>query len=411
MSEQTSYVIIGGGLTGAKAAEAVREADADARVTLVGDEGRRPYERPELSKGVLLGKKTPDDLFVHDEGWYAEHDVDLLLGRRATAIDREAGTVRLEDGESLTYDRLLLATGARPRTLNVPGADLDGVLYLRRAEDSDVLVQTLGSIQRLVVVGGGWIGLEVAAAAREKGVEVTVVEPQQTPLMGVVGPEVGEVWAQLHRGHGVDVRSGTQVNALQGDGRVDGVVLGDGTVLAADAVVVGVGAVPNLELAADAGFATDGGLKVDRRLRTEDPRIWAAGDIALADNAWAGRRLRVEHWANAQDQGAFAGRSMAGATDEWAKVPYFYTDQYDAGMEYRGMADPRTDRLVLRGRPADGEYIAFWLGEDGAVKAGMHVNRWDDASAVSALVKAKAQVDPDVLADVGTDLSDVTPAT
>jgi 3-phenylpropionate/trans-cinnamate dioxygenase ferredoxin reductase subunit len=409
MSEQTSYVVVGGGLAGAKAVEAIRAADPDGAITLVGAETRRPYERPELSKGVISGKKSPEDLFVHDEGWYAEHSVDLVLGQRATGLDRERQVVTLADGRELPYDRLLLATGATPRKLNVPGADLPGVHYLRTAEDANALVAAIGAGSSVVVVGGGWIGLEIAAGAREKGLDVTVVEPQPSPLYGVMGPEVGELWAQLHRSHGVDVRTGLQVNAIQeSDGRANSVLLSNGQIISADFVVVGVGASPNLELAESAGLAADGAVPVEARLRTRDQNIWAAGDIALAQNAWAGRALRVEHWANAKNQGAFAGRSMAGAEDEWAEPPYFYTDQYDAGMEYWGWADPRMDTVALRGRPADGSYVVAWLSQDGHVDAAMHVNRWDDADAVKALVQAKVALDVARFADTGVPLTELS---
>jgi 3-phenylpropionate/trans-cinnamate dioxygenase ferredoxin reductase subunit len=405
----TSYVVVGGGLAGAKAAEAIRAGDAEGTVTLIGAEARRPYERPELSKGVIGGKKTPDDLFVHDEGWYGENRVDLMLGARVAAVDREGATVALEDGRVVPYDRLLLATGATPRRLNAPGADLPGVHYLRTAEDSAALLAAITSGSSLVVVGGGWIGLEVAAGAREKGLQVTVVEPQPTPLFAVMGAEVGELWAQLHRDHGVDVRCGVQVRAVQEvDGRAGGVVLDDDQVLSADVVLVGVGAAPNLELAEQAGLATEGGVHVDGRLRTEDPRIWAAGDIALADNAWAGRALRVEHWANAKNQGAFAGRSMTGASEEWADPPYFFTDQYDAGMEYWGWADPREGTVVVRGRPADGEYVVAWVSTDGHVDSAMHVNRWDDSDAVKALVQSKVRLDVERFQDTAVALTDLS---
>jgi 3-phenylpropionate/trans-cinnamate dioxygenase ferredoxin reductase subunit len=409
MSEQTSYVVVGGGLAGAKAAEAIRGADPDGKITIVGAEERRPYERPDLSKAVIGGKKTPDDLFVHEEGWYGDNSVELLLGVRATGLDRERQVVTLDDGRELAYDRLLLATGATPRQLRVPGADLPGVHYLRTAADSQALVAAIEAGSSVVVVGGGWIGLEIAAGAREKGLEVTVVEPQPSPLYGVMGPEVGELWAQLHRGHGVDVRTGLQVNAIQeSDGRASGVLLDNGQIISADFVVVGVGAAPNLELAESAGLTADGGVPVDGQLRTKDPHIWAAGDIALAQNAWAGRPLRVEHWANAKNQGAFAGRSMAGSEDVWAEPPYFYTDQYDAGMEYWGWADPRMDTVVLRGRPAEGSYVAAWLSQDGHVDAAMHVNQWDDSDAVKALVQDKVALDVDRFRDTDVPLTDLS---
>jgi NADPH-dependent 2,4-dienoyl-CoA reductase/sulfur reductase-like enzyme len=261
----------------------------------------------------------------------------------------------------------------------------------------------------IVVVGGGWIGLEIAAGAREKGLDVTVVEPQPSPLYGVMGPEVGELWAQLHRGHGVDVRTGLQVNAIQeADGRASGVLLDNGQIISADFVVVGVGAAPNLELAQSAGLTADGGVPVDDQLRTKDPHIWAAGDIALAQNDWAGRPLRVEHWANAKNQGAFAGRSMTGASEEWADPPYFFTDQYDAGMEYWGWADPREDSVVMRGRPAEGQYVVAWLSTDGHVDAAMHVNRWDDSDAVKALVQSKVRLDVARFQDTAVALTDLS---
>ncbi len=409
MTQPTSYVVVGGGLAGAKAVEAIRGGDPEGTVTLVAAESRRPYERPELSKGVIGGQKAPEDLYVHDEGWYGENGVDLVLGTEVTAIDRAASTVALSDGRSLPYDRLLLATGATPRRLNVPGADLPGVHYLRTAEDSAALVDAIAAGSSLVVVGGGWIGLEVAGGARQKGLEVTVVEPQPTPLYGVMGQEVGELWANLHRSHGVDVRTGLQVNAIQeSGGRAGGVVLDNGQVLSADFVLVGVGATPNLALAEQAGLETQGGVHVDTHLRTRDPKIWAAGDIALAENAWAGRALRVEHWANAKNQGAFAGRSMTGATDEWADPPYFFTDQYDAGMEYWGWADPRVDSVVLRGRPADGAYVAVWLSTEGTVDAAMHVNQWDDSDAVKALVQGKVRLDVERFRDASVALTDLS---
>ena len=408
MSEPTSYVVVGGGLAGAEAVEAIRAGDADGRITLVGAETRRPYERPDLSKAVLLGKKSAEELYVHDAGWYDEHDVELVLGRRATAVDRDKHTVTLDDGRHLSYDRLLLATGATPRRLNVPGADLPGVLYLRTVEDNQALAAALSGGKSVVVVGAGWIGLEVAAAAREQGLDVTVVEPQPTALYGVMGEAVGEIWAQLHRSHGVDVRTGAQVNAVREEGgRAQGVLLDKGQVISADLVVVGVGAAANLELAEAAGLTDGGGVPVDTRLRTRDADIWAAGDIALADNTWAGRPLRVEHWANAKNQGAFAGRSMTGAEDEWGDPPYFYTDQYDAGMEYWGWADPKVDSVVLRGRPADGSYVVVWLSPQGRVDAAMHVNQWDDSDAVKALVQAKVALDVARFQDEAVALTDL----
>jgi 3-phenylpropionate/trans-cinnamate dioxygenase ferredoxin reductase subunit len=312
--------------------------------------------------------------------------------------------VELDGGERLPYHRLLLATGSAPRKLGVPGNDLDGVLYLRRVGHSEAIREAIAAGGPMVVVGGGWIGLEVAAVARTAGVEVALLEAGPAPLAGPLGTEVGGLLAGLHRGHGVDLRTGVQVVELIGDGQVEGVRLGDGAVLPAAAVVVGVGIRPRTELASDAGLAVDDGVLVDATLRTEDPRIWAAGDVANAVNDWVGGRLRVEHFANANDQGPFAGRSMAGSEAHWARPPFFWSDQYDAGMEYRGWADPRTAPLVLRGRPEDGQWIAFWLSDGPRVSAALHVNAWDDADTVKSLVEDRAPVEVARLADPGSPL-------
>jgi 3-phenylpropionate/trans-cinnamate dioxygenase ferredoxin reductase component len=391
-------VIVGASLAGAKAAEALREAGDDGPVVLLGEEPDPPYERPELSKGYLAGDKSRDDLAVLADGWYAEHDVELRLGTRAVAVHRQDRQVELAGGERLGYDRLLLATGSSPVKLKVPGNDLDGVLYLRRVGHSDAIKEAIAAGGPLVVIGGGWIGLEVAAVARQRGLEVTLVEQAPVPLARVLGDTVGAHLADLHRAHGVDLRLGSGVAALVGDGTVEGVRLGDGSTVPAAAVVVGVGIRPRTELAVDAGLAVDDGILVDAGLRTDDEAVWAAGDVANAQNDWVGHRLRVEHYANASDQGPFAGRSMAGLPGRWAMPPFFWSDQYDAGMEYRGWADPAKDRLVLRGSPGDGPWTAFWLDGD-RVAAALHVNAWDDADAIKALVVERAVVDPDRLAD------------
>ena len=397
-----TYVVVGASLAGARAVEALRDAGDDAHVVMVGEEDTLPYERPPLSKGFLAGETPREELEVLGADWYSEHDVELRLGRTVTGLDRDKATVRV-DGEALGYDKLLLATGSAPVRLEVPGAGLDGVHYLRSAADSEGIRAAIDAGGPLVVIGGGWIGLEVAAVARGKGVDVSVVEPQPVPLSRVMGTEVGERWAALHRGHGVELLTGTTVASLHGDSAVDAVETGDGRRLPASAVVVGVGIRPRTELAEAAGLALDNGIAVDSHLRTDDPRVWAAGDVAAAVNGWAGRRLRVEHWANANDQGAFAGRSLAGSTEEWAVAPFFFTDQYDVGAEYWGWADPRSAQVVLRGTPDDGAWFAFWL-DDGAVAAALHVNGWDDADAVKALVEGHVRADPQALADSGREL-------
>ncbi|MGY1745539.1 NAD(P)/FAD-dependent oxidoreductase [Blastococcus sp. SYSU D00695] len=356
MSPSDPYVVVGGGLAGAKAAETLRAEGFAGPVVLVGAEPEPPYERPPLSKGQLLGTAAREDARVHPPGWYGEHDVELRTGTRATALDPVAHRVTLDGGEELPYARLLLATGSSARRLPVPGADLAGVRYLRTQADADGLRADLaGGGRRVVVVGAGWIGMEVAAAARVLGNDVTVVEPQPAPLYGVLGPELGDVFARLHRDHGVVVSTGTGVRELRGDsGRVTTVVT-DGPELPADLVVVGVGAVPEVGLAVSAGLQVDGGVVTDAALRTSAPDVHAAGDIASAFHPLYGRPVRVEHWANALNGGPAAARSMLGRPVSYDRVPYFFTDQYELGMEYSGLAGPGDD-VVCRGVPGEGPF-------------------------------------------------------
>lgn len=404
MAGPGTCVVVGAGLAAAKAVEALRANGDDAPVVVVGEERHAPYERPDLSKGYLAGITARADLDALAPGWYADHDVELRLGQAVTGCELATRRLKLADGSTLGYDRLLLATGSAVRRLAVEGAGLDGVHHLRSVEESDALRAAIGAGGPLVVVGGGWIGLEVAAVARGAGLDVTVLQHGPAPLHGVMGDTVGGLWADLHRAHGTTVRTGTGVRALRGEGHVEAVVTDAGDVLDAAAVVVGVGIVPRTEVARSAGLEIDDGVVTDGRLRTSDPHVWAAGDVASAWNGWAGRRLRVEHWANAKDQGAFAGRSLAGVGDEWRRPPFFFSDQYDAGMEYRGWADPAEAEVVVRGDAPEGTWFAFWLG-DGAVRAAMHVNGWDDAEVLGRMVEAKAVVRPEALADPGTELA------
>jgi NADPH-dependent 2,4-dienoyl-CoA reductase/sulfur reductase-like enzyme len=405
---EPAYVIVGASLAGAKAAEALREEGFGGAVVLIGTEQERPYERPPLSKGYLLGKDPRDSVFVHPEGWYAEHDVDLRRGVTVTSIDRSSRRVGLEGGESVPYDRLLITTGASPRRLNVPGADLDGVLYLRTVGDSERLGAALRGGGNVVIAGAGWIGLETAAAAREYGCEVTVVEPEPTALHRSLGPELGEVFAGLHRSHGVTFRFGEAVRDVTGSGgKVTGVVMTSGEGLPADTVIIAIGVVPNAGLAAEAGIQVDNGILVDEALRTSDPDIFAAGDVVNAFNPLLGRRIRVEHWANALNSGPAAARSMLGQDVSYDRVPYFFTDQYDLGMETAGLPDPGTyDEIVYRGDKDSLEFIAFWLS-DGAVVAGMNVNVWDVNDDIQALIRSETLVDPERLADPDIPLTDL----
>jgi 3-phenylpropionate/trans-cinnamate dioxygenase ferredoxin reductase subunit len=400
MANSRTFVIIGGGLGGAKAAEALREKDFDGQIIVCAEEDHLPYERPPLSKEFLAGKKSLDDFTVHDSAWYRENEIDLRLNARVLSVDRAAHTVELPDNTRVEYDKLLLATGSRSRRLPIPGSDAAGVHYLRTFEDASALNSALAEGSSLAVVGAGWIGLEVAASARQRGVNVTVVETAKLPLMGAVGEEVGAVFAALHRDHGVDLRLDSEVKEITtADGKATGLRLGDGSSVAADAVLVAVGAQPNIELADQAGLSTgDGGVLVDAALRTSDHDIYAVGDIAAAEHPLFGSRIRTEHWANALKQPAVAAAGMLGEKAEYTELPYFFTDQYDLGMEYAGYA-PTYNRVVFRGDVDGREFVAFWLDADNRVLAGMNVNIWDVLDDVKSLIRSKSAVDPEKLAD------------
>ena len=408
----TTFVIAGAGLAGAKAAETLRAEGFTGRVALIGTETEIPYERPPLSKGLLLGTADRASAYVHEAGWYAEHDVELRTGTTVAAIDREKHRVRLSDGDDLAYDKLLLATGASPRQLAVPGAQLGNVLYLRTLADSDRISATVRDGTRLVVIGSGWIGLEVTAAARSRGAAVTVVTPAALPLEKVLGDRLAGVFAGLHREHGVDFRFGSEVRELRGDTDVAQVVLADGSTLDADAVLVAIGVTPNTGLADQARLGVDNGVLVDARLCTDDPDIFAAGDLANIDHPLLGARIRVEHWATALHTGPVAARAMLGQDARWDRLPYFFTDQYDLGMEYSGWVPPGGKaEVIIRGDEQGREFIAFWT-VDGRVAAGMNVNIWDVNEQIQDLVRAGlggATVDPARLADPAVALPDLLP--
>jgi len=403
MASEETFVIVGASLAGATAVQVLREEGFTGRLVLLGAEPNRPYERPPLSKGLLQGTSAREDVFVHPSDWYAWNDVDLRLGTTVTSIDRAAKTVTCDDGQTVGYDRLLLATGSEPRRLRLPGADRDQVVYLRQLEDCDRLRIAFGESSRVAIIGAGWIGLEVAAAARARGLEVTVLETADLPLLRVLGPEVAQVFADLHRAHGVHLLTGVQVAVLT----EEGVELVDGTTVPADLIVVGVGIAPVVTLAADAGLAVSDGVDVDEHLRTADPAVFAAGDVANALHPTLGRRLRVEHWENARRQGALAARSMLGQDVVFDRLPYFFSDQYELGMEYVGYVAPgASDRVVFRGDVARHEFIAFWLG-GGRVLAAMTVNRWDLVGDLEALIVSAREVDPARLSDPAIGLSEV----
>ncbi|OBJ97791.1 pyridine nucleotide-disulfide oxidoreductase [Mycolicibacterium fortuitum] len=406
MTTSSTFAIVGGGLAGAKAAEALRDNDFDGHVVLFAAEDQLPYERPPLSKEYLAGKKKLDDFTVAPAAWYRDHNVDLRLGTEVTAVNAATHTLSLPDGTTVGYDKLLLATGSASRRPPIPGSDAAGVHYLRTIDDAATLSAALNPGATLAIVGAGWIGMEVAAGARGRDVNVTVVEAAHLPLQAALGAEVGEVFAQLHREHGVDLRLDQSVEEITTDnGTATGLRLTDGSTVAADAVLIAVGAAPNIELAEKAGLAIgDGGVLVDASLRSSDPDIYAVGDIAAAQHPFFGVRIRTEHWANALKQPAVAVAGMLGNSAEYDELPYFFTDQYDLGMEYVGHA-PEYERVVFRGDVAGREFVAFWLDASNRVLAGMNVNVWDVLDDVKALIRSGAPVDPDRIADPAQPLS------
>jgi 3-phenylpropionate/trans-cinnamate dioxygenase ferredoxin reductase component len=398
MNTRPSFVIVGGGMAGAIAAQTLREEGFDGKITLLAQEPNAPYERPPLSKDYLQGKAERHSIFVHPEPWYAEHAVELSLGSAVTSLDPASRTVTTATGERLSYDKLLLATGSKPRHLDVPGADLDGAYYLRNVEDSDRLKIKFAEANRVLIIGAGWIGLETAAAARAAGLDVTLLVSGDLPLEHVLGPEVAPIFDELHRSHGVDLRYRTTAVELTGrHGAVTGVRLSDGTRIDADMIIVGVGVAPRTELAAAAGLKIDNGIVVDEHLRTSDPDIFAAGDIAQTYSPRLGRHIRVEHWANARRQGAVAAKAMLGQDAVDVRPSYFFTDQYDLSMEYTGDIGPAGyDRVIFRRHADSNEMIVFWLYEQ-RIQAGMNINIWDVADDIERLIQSARPINADDL--------------
>lgn len=405
MNNPPTLVVVGASLTGAKAAEGARQAGYDGRIVLIGEEAGPPYERPPLSKAVLRGEAELDVTHVHPDGFYAEHDIELVRDR-VTALDADAKRVVLEGGADVAFDTLVLATGAAPRRLQAPGADLAGVHLLRTADDAIRLRDAIATATRVAVVGAGWIGSEVAASARQVGADVVLIDPGPVPLRRVLGDEIGEVFRALHADHGVTLRMNTGVTGIRGGRSVEAVELDDGHVEAADVVVVGVGVTPRIELAEHAALRTDNGVVVDEHLETNVAGIFAAGDVANAWHPHYQRHLRVEHWANALNQGAHAGANAAGKRDPYTRLPYFFSDQYDLGLEYVGYAGS-DDEVAIRGDRDSRQFIAFWH-RDGVVTAAMNVNVWDVVDDLKAIIEARAPIDLARLTDVDVPFAELT---
>jgi 3-phenylpropionate/trans-cinnamate dioxygenase ferredoxin reductase subunit len=401
MSERT-FIIAGASLAGAKAAEELRARGFDGRVLLIGAEPERPYERPPLTKDYLRGESPREKTHVHVESFYAEQQIELLTTTTVTAVDPAASTVRLSDGREVGFDRLLLSTGAEPRRISIAGSELDGVHYLRTLSDCDALRGRLDAGGHVVVVGAGWIGSEFAASARQRGLDVTVIDPVELPNERIFGPEIAGFYRDVHAQHGVELLLGEGVDSFEGSSTLERVRTGGGRTIDCDFAVVGIGVSPRDGLARDAGIEVDNGILVDHTLQSSAPHVFAAGDVANAWNPFFEQRIRVEHWSNALNQGPAAARAMLGDPVSYDRIPYFFSDQYDVGMEYSGYA-PTWDEVVFRGDRAAGAFIAFWL-RDARVVAGMNVNIWDVNDHVQALIRSRRPVDVAALGDPDTPL-------
>jgi 3-phenylpropionate/trans-cinnamate dioxygenase ferredoxin reductase component len=407
MPSTQTFVIVGGGLAGAKAAETLRAEGFDGRVVLIGEEPHRPYERPPLSKQYLRGEQGFEDAAVHPAEFYDQHDIELRTSTKVQTLDAVSRAVTLASVERLGYDRLLMATGATPGRLRVPGSEFNGVHYLSNLSDAEALRAAITPASRVVVVGAGWIGSEVAASARQLGASVTLVERGSVPLERVLGTEAGRIYADLHAAHGVDLRVGADVDAILGSGVVEAVRLNDGAILPAEMVVVGVGVEPRTEVAKSAGLSIDNGIAVDEFLQTSVPGIYAAGDVDNPFHPCYGRHIRLEHWSAALHQGPVAAHNMLGYKSAYDRTPYFYSDQYDLSMEYRGWA-PVFDQVIFRGDVASSQFLTFWLHERQIV-AVMNANVWDIGDTIEQLLHGGQPVDPAALADTDTDLVHLAP--
>ncbi|MGH2760332.1 MAG: NAD(P)/FAD-dependent oxidoreductase [Actinomycetota bacterium] len=407
-SRRIQVVVVGANLAGGRAVEALRREGFDGRVVLVGDEPDRPYERPPLSKEVLRSETDAASVFLREESWYADNDVELRLGVRATGLSPTDRTITLEDAETIRYDSCLLTTGGRVRTLDVPGHDLAGVRYLRTLHEAAELATALTHRPRVVVVGAGFIGAEVAASARTVGCEVTILEVLDVPLVRVLGPDLGEVYASIHRDHGVELRLGEGVERFEGHDHVEAVVGAGGTRYPADLVVVGVGIVPNVELAQEAGLDCDNGIVVDELCRASAPGVFAAGDVANRPDPYSGARIRVEHFQNAQNQGAAAARTIAGGSEPFAEVPWFWSDQYDVNLQMLGHPTPDAQRVV-RGRIEERDFTALYLRSDRVVAA-VAMNRGRDIAVARRLIERGISVDATRAGDETVELRELLKA-
>ncbi|MCS6803081.1 MAG: FAD-dependent oxidoreductase [Chloroflexota bacterium] len=397
-----TIVVVGANLAGGRAVETLRGEGFDGRVVLIGAERDRPYERPPLSKEYLAGAKERSALFLRPAHYYQDERIELILGVRAERLDAREKTVYLADGRAVPYDKLLIATGAAPRRLNVPGADLPNIFVLRTIADADAIRLALRPGARVVVVGAGFIGMETAATCRQLGAAVTVVEPLSAPLAAALPRAIGEQLAAIHRAAGVQFRFGEKVVGFRGHGRVEQALTDAGAALDCDLAVVGVGVVPEDRWLEGAGIARQNGILVDEFCRTSMPDVWAAGDVANFWHPGLRRRLRVEHYENAQQQGVHAAQSMLGKGVPYAPLLSFWSDQYDRNLQLVGHPEPE-DQLVWRGRPPHEPWAVFFL-RDGRLAAALTVNMVREQVAARQLIRKGVAVDPAALADPATDL-------
>ncbi|MGH9201784.1 MAG: NAD(P)/FAD-dependent oxidoreductase [Vicinamibacterales bacterium] len=396
------HVIVGASLAGATAAITLREEGADGDVILIGGEREPPYERPPLSKAYLRGDVPFDKALVRPAAFYAEHRIETMLGTRATRIDPSARIVELEDHRRVPFDALLIATGGRNRRVSIPGGDLEGIYSLRTVQDADRIRAEMVAGRRAVVVGMGFIGSEVAASLRQKGLDVVAIDPSKTPLFRVLGEAVGQTIAELHRAHGVRTIFEDTVAAFEGTGRVGCVVTQGGLRLECDFAVVGIGIEPAVEALGDSGIHVDNGVVVDEYCQTNVSGIYAAGDVANHHHPVFGRRIRVEHWQNAIKQGAAAARNMLGKHVAYDEVHWFWSDQYDANLQYAGF-HTEWEQLVVRGRLDSGSFLACYVNGD-RIDAAVGLNRAKDVRRVIPLIKSRRAVNLEQLRDEGVDL-------
>ncbi len=402
MSADRTFVIVGAGHAGGRAAQAMRQYGFDGRILLIGEEPHVPYERPPLSKELIVTDAGLEKVRLHEAAWYAGNRIELIAGTAATELDAAAKTVGLADGRTIGFDGLMLTTGARVRTLPAPGAELDGVFYLRTIEDSETIRAHISAGTRVAVIGGGFIGLEIAGGAVKRGAEVAVLEAADRPMGRSVAPEVSEWFARMHRDRGVDLRLGISIAAIEGNGSATGVRLGDGSVVPAEIVVIGIGILPNVEIAQAAGLAVDNGIVVDDRGRTSHPDIYAAGDVANQPNAFTGRRLRLESYQNAQDQAAAVARNLCGADEAYEDSLWVWSDQHDVNLQMTGAPD-NWDRLVWRGDPDEGRFTVFYMA-DGRIVAVNTVNNGREMRPARMMMESGKAFEVDALADTSVKL-------